>query len=140
MGTPPGYLQATRHPWACMLFVLPLLAFYEAGVQWLGGTQAQVLRNGADAWLRWGLEVIGATQPLAAPLTVIGILVIWCMRRWDERPQDNLGVCFGMVFESVIFAFGLWAVSRNFGRLLDGLGLPLSQGEAAADTLGQIVT
>ena len=31
------YLRATRHPRACVLFVLPLLLAYEAGV-WLLGT------------------------------------------------------------------------------------------------------
>ena len=35
------YLAATRHPWACVLFVLPLLAAYEAGVLALGTGQPE---------------------------------------------------------------------------------------------------
>ena len=95
MGTPPGYLQATRHPWPCLLFLIPLLAAYEAGIIWLGGTQAQVLRNGADAWLRWGLEIFGIAEPLAAPIFVLALMVIWILRRWDDRPQHTLSICFG---------------------------------------------
>ena len=35
----PGYLSATRHPWASFLFLLPLLIAYEVGVFALGGGQ-----------------------------------------------------------------------------------------------------
>ena len=41
---------------------------YEGGVLWLGGDQAARLRNGADAWMRWGLEMFGVGHVLAAPL------------------------------------------------------------------------
>src|SRR5262249_43937158 len=65
-----GYLGASRHPWPCLLFVLPLLLAYEVGVVWLGGTQPDALRNGADTWLRWGLETFGLTQLYCAPALV----------------------------------------------------------------------
>ena len=39
-----GYLSATLHPWPCFLFLLPLLAVYEAGVIWLGGPSPDALR------------------------------------------------------------------------------------------------
>ena len=32
------YLRSTRHPWACLLFLVPLLFAYELGLVWLGGT------------------------------------------------------------------------------------------------------
>ena len=41
MLAPPGYLQATRHPYPCLLFLLPLVVGYEAGVWWLGGAQPE---------------------------------------------------------------------------------------------------
>ena len=44
-----SYFSATRHPWACILFVLPLLLAYEAGVLSMGPEQPELLRNGADA-------------------------------------------------------------------------------------------
>ena len=48
------YLRATKHPWPCLLFLLPLLAAYELGVDRLSGGQPDALRNGADSWLRQG--------------------------------------------------------------------------------------
>ena len=47
-----NYLRATRHPWACLLFLVPLLFAYELGLLWLGGDNVAAMRNGADAWLR----------------------------------------------------------------------------------------
>ena len=48
MSSNGDYLRATRHPWPCLLFLLPLLAAYELGVHQLGGGQPDALRNGAD--------------------------------------------------------------------------------------------
>ena len=76
------YLAATRHPWACFLFLLPLLALYEGGIFWLGGDQGARLRNGADAWLRWAFEVFGAGHVLAAPAVVLAVMVLWTWWRW----------------------------------------------------------
>ena len=50
-----NYWSATKHPWACVLFVLPLLATYELGLYATG----HAARNGADAWLRSALSEVG---------------------------------------------------------------------------------
>jgi RsiW-degrading membrane proteinase PrsW (M82 family) len=118
-----GYFSATRHPWVCLLFLLPLLAVYEGGILWIGGDQASRLRNGADAWLRWGLELFGAAHVLAAPAVVLIVMLLWTWWRWADRPRDPVTTVFGMAFESCLFAVGLWEVSRNFGPILDGLGV-----------------
>jgi hypothetical protein len=119
------YLASTRHPWACLLFLVPLLAVYEGGVLWLGGDQAERLRNGADAWFRWGLELFGAGHVLVAPAIILLIMLVWSWWRWWDRPDDPVTTFFGMAFESCLFAFLLWQFSRNFGPLLDGLGVQL---------------
>jgi hypothetical protein len=119
------YLAATRHPWACFLFLLPLLLAYEGGLLWLGGDQADRLRNGADAWLRWLLEIFGARHALSAPVVVLAVMLVWSWWRWDDRPEDPVGTLFGMCFESVLFAVLLWQFSRNFGPIIDGLGIKL---------------
>ena len=132
------YLHATRHPWACFLFLVPLLAVYEGGVLWLGGDQADRMRNGADAWLRWGLERFGAGQVLAAPAVVVAVMLVWSWWRWADRPTDLVTTVFGMAFESCLFAVGLWQFSRNFGPILDGLGVQLqiaAQSAPVAKTL-----
>ena len=134
-----SYLAATRHPWACFLFLLPLMAAYEGGLHWLGGDQAARLRNGADAWLRWALEVFGAGHVLVAPALVLGLLLLWSWWRWADRPEDPASAWFGMAFESVLFAFVLWQFSRNFGPIVDGLGIKLQLTFRTAPA-GQILT
>jgi membrane protease YdiL (CAAX protease family) len=142
MGTQTGYLAATRHPWPCFLFLMPLLIAYEVGVLWLGGTQPQALRNGADAWLRWGLEAFGLYQLYWAPALLAGVFLLWSWARREDRPRDLLGVLSGMVIESVVFALLLWALSRGFGPLLDGLGIELqTAGHSTTEqAVGLIVT
>ncbi len=119
------YLAATRHPWMCFLFLLPLLLAYEGGLLWLGGDQAARLRNGADAWLRWAFEVFGAGHVLAAPAVVLVVMLVLSWWRWADRPDDPVTTLFGMCFESVLFAVVLWQFSRNFGPIIDGLGIKL---------------
>jgi hypothetical protein len=119
------YFTATRHPWACLLFLLPLLAAYEGGVWWLGGDQSDRLRNGADAWLRWVLELFGVGQVLAAPFVVLVVMLVWSWWRWLDRPEDPVTTFFGMAFESCLFALILWQFSRNFAPIMDRLGVQL---------------
>jgi membrane protease YdiL (CAAX protease family) len=137
-----SYLRATSHPWPCLLFLLPLLGAYEAGVYLVGDGQGTSLRNGADAWLRWVLDVYGVKPFLAAPGIIITVFALWTMRRWDDRPQEPWAVVAGMWFESVIYAFGLWAIGRNFGQILRSAGIPMSTAEFSFDTdvIAQIIT
>lgn len=120
-----AYLRSTRHPWASLLFLVPLLAAYEGGVIWLGGDRPAALRNGADAWLRWGLELFAPGHVFIAPAIVLVVLLVWSWWRWTDRPHDPVTTCFGMAFESCLFAVLLWQFSRNFGPIVDGLGIRL---------------
>jgi Type II CAAX prenyl endopeptidase Rce1-like len=134
-----GYLGSTLHPWPCLVFLLPLLLAYEAGVLWLGGAQPDVLRNGADAWLRWGLEAFGLHQLYWAPILIVVIFLGWSWtRRWD-RPEKLAAVCRGMVIESLIFAVALFGLSRALGPLVNDLGIRLSDGTETRG-IGQIIT
>ncbi len=118
-----SYFAATRHPWACLVFLLPLLATYELGVAWIGG-QA-IPRNGADTWLRWALERYGFNQLLAAPLLIVSLFTLRTLWSWKDRPGSILGVVFGMLVESLAYAVLLWMISRNFAMLLDQAGITL---------------
>ena len=120
-----AYLNSTRHPWSSFLFLVPLLAAYEGGVLWLAGDQAARLRNGADAWLRWALEVFGVGQVFVAPAIVVTVLLLWSWWRWADRPDDPVRTWFGMAFESGVFAFLLWQFGQNFGLIADRLGVKL---------------
>src|SRR5262249_53820682 len=100
-----NYLRATRHPWPCLLFLLPLLAAYEIGIVCVGGTQADALRNGADSWLRWAVEAFGLHQLYIVPGILALVFVVWSLLRLDDRPDDTSSVCLGMAIESL--GFGL---------------------------------
>lgn len=133
------YLRATRHPWPCLLFLLPLLVAYEAGVLWLGGTQPDALRNGADAWLRWGLEAFGLQQLYWPPVLIAIVFLCASWLRPEPGPNDLLSVWLGMAVESILFALGLWGLSRSLGPLLERMGIQLSLGPHQA-VVKQLIT
>jgi hypothetical protein len=135
-----SYLSATRHPWACLVFLLPLLLVYEGGVLYLGGADPDALRNGADAWLRWGLERYGLRQIWVAPLLVVSILLVRSWANWSDRPREPLTVGFGMTVESILFAVGLWALARNFEPLLREFGPAVASVSFRTPAAGQVVT
>ena len=120
-----SYLAATRHPWAAFLFVVPLLAAYEAGVVWLGGADPSRLRNGADGWVRVQLGLLGLAHHLIAPAAVALLLLLRAWWRWSDRPVEPVPVWFGQVFESGLFAVVLWQLGQNFGALADRAGVRL---------------
>jgi hypothetical protein len=134
-----GYLSATLHPWSCLLFLVPLLVVYEAGVMGLGGPRPELLRNGADTWLRWGLESFGLSQLYCAPALIVAVFVAWSLLRVIDRPEHPVKIWIGMAVESVAFAFGLWALSQHLGPFLDQLGIRLNVG-VDPKTLGRIIT
>jgi membrane protease YdiL (CAAX protease family) len=136
---PGGYLQETRHPWPCLVFMLPLLAVYELGVMWLGGAHPETLRNGADTWLRWGLESFGLNQHYCAPAFIIAVFLCWSILRFWDRPKSTVRLGVGMALESILFALGLWALSRSLGPFLEQWDIHLSMG-LSQNTMARIVT
>lgn len=136
--TRPSYFAATRHPWACFLFLLPLFAVYEFGILWVGGPNPDGVRNGADIWLRWFLETYGLGQLWLAPILVLGLFLVRAPFQKD-RPAA-VSTCFGMVIESIAFAFLLWAVARNFRLILDAAGVPLAQIQFKTVATAQFIT
>jgi hypothetical protein len=130
--SPTGdYLRATRHPWPCLLFVLPLLIAYEVCVLELGGAHPEAVRNGADNWLRVALAAGGAGYIWLPPAFLALLFAARCRVRWSDRPGDMVGVLSGMALESVAFALGLWAMSRAMPLLLSRWGVALSAGGPA---------
>ncbi len=131
--TAGSYWTATRHPWSCVLFVVPILAIYEIGLHFLGPTPVEALRNGADAWLRSGLAAAGIA-PCTAPAVLLVILLTWVALYREPLPADPVSVWSGMLLESVVFAGllyglsqGLWPFIRSLCGVLEvrGAGRPL---------------
>jgi hypothetical protein len=135
-----GYFSATRHPWPVLLLLLPLLLAYEGGVLWLGGPRPEMLRNGADAWLRMALQAFGLHQVVVAPALIAVIFGAWSWLRRFDRPNGLLGVCSGMALECFIFALALWGLSHGFNPFLNSLGIKLAAGPTCDPILGRVVT
>lgn len=112
------YWQATRHPWACTAFVVPLLFLYELGLFLLGTGSTAGLRNGADVWMRDFLAGLGLDPYLAAPSLLIVILLGWTVGCRRPRPRDLLGTWSGMAFESAVFALVLYALGQGIGPVV----------------------
>ena len=137
----PSYFRATRHPWACLIFLLPLLLIYETCLFLLGGHENLALRNGVDTWFRWVLDVYGFKPFLAAPGIIVMVFLVWSRSRWEDRPTEYVSLYCGMWFESVLFGFGVWAVGVNFSYLADLAGLPLANAVVVpANAVGQLIT
>jgi len=104
-----SYLERTRNPWACVVFVVPLLVAYEFGLCSLSSNPDE-LRTGADALLRSLFHAAGIQRGWVPPAVVAFGLFAW---GWlaDNRPwEDPLGTWSGMIFESVLFAGVLFAL------------------------------
>jgi membrane protease YdiL (CAAX protease family) len=123
-----------------LLFLLPLLLTYEAGILWLGDSQPDVLRNGADVWLRWGLESLGLYELYWVPAAVVLLFLGWSWARRADRPKDVVGVWSGMAIESVVFALAFWGLSLGLGPLLDRLGIELDYPAQSEQAVAQVVT
>lgn len=105
------YWARARQPLNCLAFLTPLLVFYEVGVFWAGGDRSDALRNGADFWMRSGLEYIGIEFAFFLPVLVVAILLIWQIAGkypWRITPD----VMAGMTAESLLFAVILVLVGQ----------------------------
>lgn len=108
------YWNDARAPLASLLFLIPWMAAYEAGVIFLAESQPDVLRNGADFWMRSWLAFAGLSQALLLPVLVLGTLLAWHVVR--KYPwQFNLETQIGMLAESILLAVVLVA----FGQIHD---------------------
>jgi hypothetical protein len=116
----PTYWSTTRRPLPALVFILPILLAYEAGVIWLGGPSADALRAGADAWVRQGLATLGFTDRWLLPIGLVTGLLVWQAvdrRDWRFPPA----ILWGMALESLLLAFALVGLSKlldlGFSRL-----------------------
>ncbi len=117
---PRSYWTETLRPLPSLIFILPILLAYELAVDRLGGPAAEVVRTGADAWMRQGLAGLGLTDPMLPPLgLVIGLLAWQGAERRDWRFDP--GCLIGMAVESLVLAIVLIGLCRlvdlGFARL-----------------------
>ena len=115
------YWEQSRRPLISLVFILPLLIAYEAGVLLLG---PQAARNGADVWLRQLLDGLGFAERLQyfmLPVITIGLLLGW--HHLTHRPWTiSRGVLFWMFVECGALAILLIGLAHLQGTLLQQLG------------------
>ena len=94
------------------MLVAPLLAVYEVGCMVSSESDRDLLRTGADAWLRHLLVGLGWTNPWILPLSVVSILAGWQILD-KARRKVSASVVFAMILESLVLAVALVGVSRS---------------------------
>ena len=122
------------------MFLLPLLLLYEGSVIYLGDTNPDALRNGADCWLHGSLTAFGLHELYWAPALLVVTLILWCLVRRSDQPEDLTGTCTGMAIESVFIAIGLWVMSRGLRPLLGRLGIVLQVAGPVDDTTANLIS
>ncbi|GAB6164656.1 CPBP family glutamic-type intramembrane protease [Thermostilla marina] len=97
------YWDASQRPLASLMFVAPLLVFYEAGVILLG---PEAVRNGAEMWLRELLGRVGFGQYFLLPVATACLLLgqhYLTRAKWYVPSR----VLWGMLVESLALAICL---------------------------------
>lgn len=123
------YWSQTRRPFPCLIFVLPILLVYEAGVSFYG---AGTIRTGADVWVRSVLRGCGLMDRWLLPLLLVVAVLCWQAldaRSWRCRPWYLLG----MVCESLVLATCLIGLNKIVDLAFERLdaGFLLAEGAPA---------
>ena len=118
------YWVESRRPLASLVFIAPLLIVYEAGVLLLG------VQNGADAFLRRLLELLGFGQHFLLPLLTVCILLGW--HYLSRQPwQLSGGMISAMAVESLLLGVCLRVISFVQDALV-----AMSIGETVKESIG----
>ena len=126
-----GYWVESRRPLASLVFIAPLLIAYELGVVWLG------VQNGADAFMRRLLNVLGFSHHFLLPVLMVGILLGW---HYLSRQPWRLsgGTISGMAAESILLAICLRVILFLQDAMFAAMAAPveLSIGGKFKDAVG----
>lgn len=123
---PVGYFAGVRHPFPCLTVIVLMLGIYEAGVIWFSQSGGPSTRAGVELWLRDWLAQIAPIPPIVIPATMIGLLVIWALWRYADRPERPVIAAFGILVEGILFGLGLWALCLYAPDWLDKAGFSLA--------------
>lgn len=116
---PGGYLDRSYSPLTSLIFVAPMVLFYELSLGWGGGSAGAEAPPSLVAFslLRKFFNFFGATGQLLPSGTLIGLLLTWHLLR-TERWRFRLTDLAGMVVESVLLAVPLVALGTLLSYLL----------------------
>jgi membrane protease YdiL (CAAX protease family) len=122
---PVGYFAGVRHPLPSLFLIVILLAIYEAGVSHFTSPDGQSTRAGIELWLRDWLSMAVPVPPLVIPAALVGLILIWTLWKWLDRPDGFVFTFFGMCVEGVLYGVLLWFGCLYAPMLLEQNGLSL---------------
>ena len=119
-----GYWVESRRPLSSLVFLAPLLITYEAGVLLLR------VQNGADAWMRNLLDLLGFGQHFVLP-----ILAVCCLLGWHHLTRQpwrfSSGTLSAMAVECILLGIVLWLLLQLQGSLFQAIAGPVEMSIAA---------
>ena len=133
----PDYWSDARTPLSSLMFLMPWIVVYEFGVLVMGQDQPDVVRNGADSWMRSVLSQLGFGQRMLLPGIVVTMLLTWHVLRknpWQVRFETQLG----MLAESLLLAIGLVAVGQCHDILFRELAMQQASSAGLLNSVGPV--
>ena len=124
--TPLTYLDRTRQPLHCLVFILPILVTYEMGVRIINYGSNVPRINGADALIKQGLQMLGVYGSiLSACLIVATLLFLHAHSRQSWRFSIPAVLIMGI--ESAVLALPLFPLGAAVRAVTDpSAALPMS--------------
>ena len=107
-------MHQTLRPIVCLVFVVPLLLFYELGSIFANQMSG---KSGIDQWLHWFMDHVGIGHLVILPLVTAGILLHWHHKiqdQWKIHPN----VLFGMVAESACLGIILFFAGNAVSQMI----------------------
>ena len=120
-----GYLHKTHRPLNCLMFLLPLLAAYEAGALFYHD------RLLAPRHLNQLIDQFGASAQLVPAAVIVVVLLAWHIASRQKWQIDGDAVA-GMVLESILLMLPMIGLSLLTSQLL-----PAEKLQAAAAAAGR---
>jgi len=129
---PDSYWQATKTPIHSLIFLFPMIVFYEVGMIWFNRPDGAPIRNGADVILRRLLALLARPGVAASALVLVASLLLWQVL--SKRPwRVRAGVLARMLPESLLVAGALYLYALLYPQI--GLG---TGGEGGMPLIGRL--
>ncbi|MEM9083247.1 MAG: CPBP family glutamic-type intramembrane protease [Planctomycetota bacterium] len=126
-----GYFAVSRRPLHVLVFLLPLIIFYELGSLGLLGSENRAVAIRAERMLELLFDTFGLTAVHLPAIAIVVVLTIAHLASKDNW-RLRLPVLAGMLFESIIWTLPLLILGQIVMRLFGAPSQPLLENAAAA--------